>query len=92
MTSFPCNKLNLCFYPGVSSYQREEGKYFRLLKAIVNYPANMCLQALMNHLEDQNVDAFTDTVKEYDSISRLDQWYTTMLLRIKKSIAAEDLC
>lgn len=52
----------------------------------------MCLQALMNHLEDQNVDAFTDTVKEYDSISRLDQWYTTMLLRIKKSIAAEDLC
>lgn len=68
------------------------GKKFRLQKANHNYHANMCLQALMNHLEDQNVDAFTDTVKEYDSISRLDQWYTTMLLRIKKSIAAEDLC
>ena len=49
-------------------------------------------QSLMNHLEEQNVDAFTDTVKDYDSISRLDQWYTTMLLRIKKTISADDLC
>lgn len=28
----------------------------------------------MTHLEEQNVDAFTDTVKDHDSISRLDQW------------------
>uniref|UniRef100_A0A8C5RWL6 NSF attachment protein beta n=1 Tax=Laticauda laticaudata TaxID=8630 RepID=A0A8C5RWL6_LATLA len=40
--------------------------------------------------------AFTDSreckllkVKEFDSISRLDQWLTTMLLRIKKSIQGE---
>ncbi|KAK3870563.1 hypothetical protein Pcinc_024218 [Petrolisthes cinctipes] len=50
------------------------------------------LKTLMNHLEEQNVDGFTDTVKDYDSISRLDQWYTTMLLRIKKSINPEDIC
>lgn len=41
-------------------------------------------QTLVEHLEEQNIDGFTDTVKEYDSISRLDQWYTTILLRIKK--------
>ncbi|XP_054714269.1 alpha-soluble NSF attachment protein-like [Uloborus diversus] len=44
------------------------------------------LKALMEKLEEQDVDGFTDAVKEYDSISRLDQWYTTILLRIKKSI------
>jgi len=36
-------------------------------------------------MEEQNVDGFTEAVKDYDSISRLDQWYTTILLRIKKS-------
>lgn len=29
-------------------------------------------------------------VKEYDSISRLDQWLTTMLLRVKKTIQGEE--
>ena len=29
-------------------------------------------------------------VKEYDSITRLDQWLTTMLLRIKKTIQGEE--
>lgn len=37
---------------------------------------------------------FCRQVKEYDTISRLDQWLTTMLLRIKKTIQDEenDLC
>ena len=26
-------------------------------------------------LEEQDVEAFTEAVKEYDSISRLDPWY-----------------
>lgn len=92
-------------------------------------------QKLLDAYEEQNVDAFTDSVslytctlikneptkhcllyltdqmispwlflwasplfcwqvKEYDIISRLDQWLTTMLLRIKKTIQDEenDLC
>lgn len=32
----------------------------------------------------------TPQVKEYDSISRLDQWLTTMLLRIKKTIQGDE--
>ena len=28
--------------------------------------------------------------KEFDSISRIDQWTTTMLLRVKKTIEGED--
>ena len=37
-------------------------------------------------MEEQNADGFTEAVKDYDSISRLDQWYTTILLRIKKQV------
>ncbi|KAL1455245.1 hypothetical protein WDU94_009354 [Cyamophila willieti] len=44
------------------------------------------LRTLIEHIEEQNVDGFTEAVKDYDSISRLDQWYTTILLRIKKQV------
>ncbi|XP_012280553.1 alpha-soluble NSF attachment protein [Orussus abietinus] len=44
------------------------------------------IMTLIDHLEEQNLEGFTDAVKEYDSISRLDQWYTAVLLRIKKQI------
>ncbi|XP_050724257.1 alpha-soluble NSF attachment protein-like [Eriocheir sinensis] len=67
-------------------------KYEEMYPAFQDSRECKLLKALTTHLEDQNVDAFTDTVKDYDSISRLDQWYTTMLLRIKKSINAEDIC
>ncbi|KAL4658590.1 alpha-soluble NSF attachment protein [Arapaima gigas] len=50
----------------------------------------VCEQKLLDAYEEQNVDAYTDAVKEFDSISRLDQWLTTMLLRIKKSIQDEE--
>lgn len=44
------------------------------------------VQTLIEHIEEQNVDGFTDAVKDYDSISRLDQWFTMILLRIKKTL------
>ena len=43
----------------------------------------------MEALEEENVDNYTEAVKNYDSISRLDQWLTTMLLRVKKTISGE---
>ena len=45
------------------------------------------VKSLIGHMEESNVDGFTETVKDYDAISRLDQWFTTMLLRIKKQMA-----
>ncbi|XP_065777420.1 beta-soluble NSF attachment protein isoform X2 [Muntiacus reevesi] len=44
---------------------------------------------LLEAHEEQNSEAYTEAVKEFDSISRLDQWLTTMLLRIKKSIQGD---
>ena len=46
-------------------------------------------QTLISACQEQNVDQFTEAVRDYDSISRLDQWYTTMLLRVKKTIEGE---
>lgn len=44
------------------------------------------VNTLIEHIEEQNIEGFTDTVKDYDEISRLDQWFTTILLRIKKQL------
>ncbi|XP_058715771.1 alpha-soluble NSF attachment protein-like isoform X2 [Poecile atricapillus] len=48
------------------------------------------LLKILDAHEEQNVDAFTDAVKEFDSISRLDQWLTSLLLRIKRSIPGDE--
>jgi len=39
--------------------------------------------------EEQDADAFTEEVRKYDQISRLEAWYTTLLLRVKRKIADE---
>lgn len=68
------------------------GRYEEMYPAFQDSRECKLVKALLEHLEAQNVDGFTDSVKEYDQISRLDQWYTTMLLRVKKTIQGEDLC
>jgi len=47
------------------------------------------VKSLIGHMEENDVDGFTETVKSYDSISRLDPWFTTILLRIKKQVAGD---
>ena len=39
------------------------------------------IKTLCTEIEQQDVEAYTEAVKQYDSISRLDAWYTTLLLR-----------
>lgn len=46
------------------------------------------VKALCAHVEELEVDGYTEEVKKYDSISRLDSWYTTLLLRIKKNMGS----
>lgn len=48
------------------------------------------IKALISCTEDHDVDAFTAEVKKYDTISRLDAWHTTLLLRIKKHITSDE--
>jgi alpha-soluble NSF attachment protein len=44
------------------------------------------LDAVVKTVEDGDVDAFTNAVYEYDNISKLDDWKTSILLKIKNSI------
>lgn len=48
------------------------------------------LQELVDACKNYDVEAFTNGVVEYDSISKLDSWKTSILLKIKNSIKEED--
>ncbi|XP_065488852.1 beta-soluble NSF attachment protein isoform X2 [Caloenas nicobarica] len=64
-------------------------KYEEMFPAFTDSRECKLLKKLLEAHEEQNAEAYTEAVKEFDSISRLDQWLTTMLLRIKKSIQGE---
>jgi alpha-soluble NSF attachment protein len=42
-------------------------------------------------VEECDIEVFTDAVAEYDSVSKLDKWKTTLLLRIKNAMKESDL-
>lgn len=44
----------------------------------------------MDTVEQGDDEAFSDKVFQYDQLSKLDKWKTTMLLRIKETIVNED--
>jgi len=48
------------------------------------------LKDIIAAYENYDVEAFTQAVVEFDSISKLDAWKTSVLLRIKNSIKSED--
>lgn len=64
--------------------QHALNKYQEMSPAFSDSRECHLIKDLLEKLEDKDVDGFTDAVKEYDSISRLDQWFTSILLRIKK--------
>uniref|UniRef100_A0A3Q3GV52 NSF attachment protein beta n=1 Tax=Labrus bergylta TaxID=56723 RepID=A0A3Q3GV52_9LABR len=65
-------------------------KYEEMFPAFSDSRECKLLKKLLDAHEEQNSEGFTEAVKEFDSISRLDQWHTTLLLRIKKSIAGDE--
>ncbi|KAF6212322.1 hypothetical protein GE061_012844 [Apolygus lucorum] len=70
----------------VLNAQQAIERYNELYPAFQDSRECKLLKVLIDHIEEQNADGFTEAVKDYDSISRLDQWYTTILLRIKKQV------
>ncbi|KAK9127307.1 hypothetical protein Syun_016104 [Stephania yunnanensis] len=49
------------------------------------------LADLAASIEEEDVTKFTDVVKEFDSMTRLDPWKTTLLLRVKEKLKAKEL-
>uniref|UniRef100_A0A8C4HEU0 Beta-soluble NSF attachment protein n=1 Tax=Dicentrarchus labrax TaxID=13489 RepID=A0A8C4HEU0_DICLA len=64
-------------------------KYEEMFPAFSDSRELKLLKKLLEAHEEQNSEAFTEAVKDFDSVSRLDQWLTTMLLRIKKTIQGD---
>jgi len=46
------------------------------------------VEEIMKAVENYDVEAFTQAVVDYDSISKLDNWKTKVLLKVKQGIAA----
>ncbi|XP_076318764.1 alpha-soluble NSF attachment protein-like isoform X1 [Tachypleus tridentatus] len=77
----------------VLNAQHSVNKYEEMNPSFIDSRECKLLKVLIEKCEEQDVDGFTDAVKEYDSIFRLDQWYTSLLLKIKRNIqGAPDLC
>ncbi|CAN1825847.1 Alpha-soluble NSF attachment protein [Linum perenne] len=49
------------------------------------------LADLAGAIDEEDVAKFTDAVKEFDSMTQLDSWRTTLLLRVKEKIKAKEL-
>lgn len=41
-------------------------------------------------MEEKNADQFTEAVRQYDKISRLEPWYTAILIRIKRHCEVDE--
>ncbi|CAA2980854.1 alpha-soluble NSF attachment [Olea europaea subsp. europaea] len=42
-------------------------------------------------VDEEDVAKFTDAIKEFDSMTQLDAWKTTLLLRVKEALKAKEL-
>jgi alpha-soluble NSF attachment protein len=49
------------------------------------------LADLASAIDEEDIAKFTDVVKEFDSMTPLDSWKTTMLLRVKEKLKAKEL-
>ncbi|KAJ8647703.1 hypothetical protein MRB53_000726 [Persea americana] len=48
------------------------------------------LADLAASMDEEDVETFTNTIKEFDSMTRLDAWKTTLLLRVKNALKAKE--
>jgi len=74
----------------VISAKRQLDKYQEMDYSFGSQRECKFLQEIIAAYENCDVEAFTQAVVEYDSVSKLDQWKTTILLRVKDAIKGQD--
>lgn len=70
--------------------QRAVSKYAEMDPTFSTSREGKLLEAVVAAVDEADVQGFTNHVYEYDSLSKLDEWKTTILLKIKNKINAED--
>jgi alpha-soluble NSF attachment protein len=68
------------------STQRAIQKYAEMDASFVSQRENLLLNDLYQAFEQGDADAFTDRLFQYDQISKLDKWKTSMLVKVKNKI------
>lgn len=48
------------------------------------------MKDLLEAAEKDNIDDYTEAVKKYDSVSRIDSWLTAILLAVKKRLQSDE--
>lgn len=66
-------------------------RYDEMFPTFADSRESKFVRKLLDTVEAGDADAYTAAVQDYDSISRLDPWYTRILLNIKQSLNQEDL-
>ena len=70
--------------------RRALGRYGEIDPGFASQREHMLLSDLVEAVEDKSQEEFTDKLYQYDQISKLDKWKTTMLVRVKNSIEEAD--
>ncbi|VIO98236.1 Uncharacterized protein BM_BM3004 [Brugia malayi] len=79
---------HLCF--DLLDTQNALKRYEEISPSFVDSREYKLINELISCLEDRNQVKFTEVVKAFDKISRLDQWHTSLLVKIKRSCGDED--
>ncbi|XP_076816116.1 alpha-soluble NSF attachment protein-like [Clavelina lepadiformis] len=86
-------KATLCQFclggNGVDARQALE-KYEGLMPAFEDSRECKLVKKLVEAHEKNSADAFAEAIADYDKVTRIDEWLTTILLRIKKTISGGD--
>lgn len=70
--------------------QRSVEKYSSMDPTFASSREGKLLEAVVAAVDEGDAEAFTNHVYEYDSLSKLDEWKTSILLKIKQGIKAEE--
>lgn len=70
----------------VTEAQKALERYGRTCPIFQDSREDRLMRKLIDCVEEGDEAAFGEAVASFDEISRLDQWFTTMLLRIKRDI------
>ena len=68
--------------------QRALERYRELDPTFATQRENLLLTDLCEAVEARSQDQFTDKLFQFDQVSKLDKWKTTILVRVKNSIEA----
>ncbi|PHH65143.1 hypothetical protein CDD81_3274 [Ophiocordyceps australis] len=70
--------------------ERAIEKYSEMDPAFATQRESMLLKDLLEALTNKSQDQFTDKLFQYDQVSKLDKWKTTLLVRVKNEMEDED--